>query len=100
MMQATKNRLHYNLHVWWKLVPVHMESNWQVRWRLWDARTQGHMRTPGVIMHDPLVQDTLQMLGCQRNEKIYALTSQRAQEPLAEGIRPRAVRRGFEYREA
>jgi hypothetical protein len=37
---------------------------------------------------------------CQRNEKIHALTSQRAQEPLAEGIRPRAVRWGFQHREA
>ena len=45
------------------------------------------MRTPWVVMHDPLVQDILQVLDCQRNEKIHALTSQRAQEPLAEGIR-------------
>ena len=74
-----------------------MKRNRQVRRRLWDARAQGHMRTTGVIMHDPLVQDTLQVLSCQRNEKIHALTSQRAQEPLAEGIRPRAVRWGFQH---
>src|SRR5712691_3805075 len=60
MVQATKNRLHHDLQAWWKLVPVSMESNRQVCRRLWDARAQGHVRTTGVIMHNPLVQDTSQ----------------------------------------
>jgi hypothetical protein len=38
MVQATKNRLRHDLQAWWKLVPVSLESDWQVRRRLWDAR--------------------------------------------------------------
>jgi hypothetical protein len=39
VMQATKHWLCHDLHVCWKLVPVSIESNGQVRRRLWDART-------------------------------------------------------------
>ena len=59
MVQATKNRLRHDMQAWWKLVPVNVEGNWQVCRRLWDARPQGHVWTPCVIMHNPLVQDTL-----------------------------------------
>jgi hypothetical protein len=48
---------------------------------------QGHVRTTFVIVRRPLVQQTSQVVFGQRDHKIQAFPPQRADEPLAEGIR-------------
>jgi hypothetical protein len=68
LMQAPKHPTGDDSQMCWKPVPV--QRNWEGRGRLRDARTQGHMGTTCVVMGYPLLQDALQMGGCQWNHEV------------------------------
>jgi hypothetical protein len=51
-----------------------------------DAWPQGHVRATCIVMAHPLVQDAAQVVCCQGDQKVQALSPQRAQEPLTQGI--------------
>ena len=47
-------------------------------------------------MSDPCVQEMPQVVFGQRDQKVQAFTSERAQEPFAEGLRLGTPHRGLE----
>ena len=96
MMQTAKNRLRHDPQVLRKPVPVHVQWHRQIRRRLWDARPQGHVRAPSIVMWDPLREEVLQVVCRQGKQVIQAFPPQCADEPLAERIGLGALRRGFE----
>jgi hypothetical protein len=55
------------------------------------------MGTAFVVVCSPLVQQTLQVVFGERDQKVQALPPQHAQQALAEGIRLGAAHRGFEH---
>lgn len=96
MMQAAKNRLRHNPQVIRKLMPVHMQWHWQMWRRLRDARTQGHVGAPSIVMWYPLREDVSQVVCRQGNQVIQAFPPQCAQQPLAERIGLRTLGWGFQ----
>jgi hypothetical protein len=62
-----------------------------VRGQLWDAWSQGHLRTACVVMSNPPVQDAAQVMRRQWYKKVQALSPQHTEESLAEGIRLRSL---------
>ena len=64
-------------------VPLFSYRNRQSSRRLRDARPQGHMRAPCVVMPHPFVQKAPQMVFRQRNQKIQTLASQRPKQGSA-----------------
>jgi hypothetical protein len=81
-------------------VPVHLQRHRQVRRRLREARPQGHVWSPYIVVRYPLLEDAPQVIFRQWNQVIQALSPQRAQEPFAERIRLGTVRWGFEHSQA
>src|SRR5262245_56246487 len=79
----------------WKTVPMGLQSYRQTWGRLWNSWPEGHMWTPCVIMGQPCLHDALQMVLSQRNHKIEAFSSQRAQQPFTERVGLRTLRWGF-----
>ena len=97
MVQPTQDQTHHHSQMLWNPVPVHLKRNGQVRGRLWDAWPQSHVRTTLIIMWHPLVQETLQVVLGEREQKIQAFPPERTQEPLTEGISLGTSHWGFEY---
>ena len=95
MMQATENRACRHMLMRWQ--PMAMSLQWRREGgkRLWHARSEGHMRTLGIRMRDPFVYDAAQVVLSQRDNQIQAFPPQRADEPFAQGVRLRTVRRRF-----
>jgi hypothetical protein len=67
-------------------MPVFLPRSRQVRRWLRDTCPQGHMRTPFLVVLNPLFQETPQVVLGERDQKIQAVTPQPAQEPLAKGL--------------
>jgi hypothetical protein len=78
MMQPTKDRPGYHPQVRRKPVSVCLPRSRQVRSRLRDAWPQRHMRTTVIIMPDPCVQQTSQVVLAEGDQEVQALPPERA----------------------
>src|ERR671922_967197 len=65
---------------------MRVQSHGKVRGRLRYAWPQGHVGTTGVVMVDPFIQQTSQVVRCQRNHVIQTFPPKRADEPFTDGI--------------
>jgi hypothetical protein len=68
-------------------MPVRLWRDRQGRGRLEDAWPQGHVWTTRIAMADPFQQQPSEMMFRERHEKVQALSPERAQQSLAEGVR-------------
>ena len=75
---------------------VSVQEHWQGRRRLGHAWSKRHVRTAGIVMWYPGVEQASQVVFCQRDKAIEALPPQRANKPLAEGVRLGTLRRRFQ----
>src|SRR5262245_38313286 len=85
-MYASKNRAGDDSQMPWKPVPVPLQRHREGRRRLRNPQTQGHMGTTSVIIGYPLLQNALQMGGCQGNHEIQTLAPKRTECPLTDRI--------------
>jgi hypothetical protein len=70
-------------------VPVRLQLSRKVDGRIWDTWTERAVRPRSVEVLGPLREDPAQMLLAQRNQKIEAFSSNRADRPLADPVRLR-----------
>ena len=78
-------------------MPVRLEWHRERGQWLRDTWPQGHMRTTGIVMGDPLLQQTPQVVRTEWNEEVQAFPPQRAQKPFAESVGLRRLRRRFQH---
>jgi len=64
--------------------------------RIGNTWPKGHMRASGVVVTDPRTQDGTQMRLGERNQPIQTLATDGSDESLANGVRLRASRWGFQ----
>jgi hypothetical protein len=67
----------------WPLIP----STWQSLRRFWNSWSQTCMWAASIVMGNPLPQDSPQMLFAQRDDPVQTLSSYRADQAFAIGIR-------------
>ncbi len=76
-----------------------IDVSWSRQVRRWlrDPWSQGHMRTTGVVVHHPLVQETAQVVLGERNDEIQAFSPECPQQPFTQGIGLGTVGWCFQY---
>src|ERR1700746_3451437 len=67
------------------------------RWRIWHAGTQHHVRACSLVVADPGFQYKPQMGFRQWNEPIQAFSTDGADQPLADAVRPRTAWRNLQH---
>jgi hypothetical protein len=86
MMQTTQDRTGTHLQVRWN--PMLVLLKWHRCWweRLWKTWTYSHVGAARLVMAHPCLQNTAQVVLGERDQKVQALSPERAQESLTQGI--------------
>ena len=70
MMQTAENWTRHHTQRRRQLVSMHMQWSWKGHRRLGNPWSQGHMRPTSVIMSDPFIQQTPQVILFQGYDEV------------------------------
>ena len=92
--------MRYHSQMLRQVMPMRVERS-RERWGwLRDARSQRHMRTPGIVILHPCCQKMTEMVYGQWNHQGHTFLPQRADEPLTESMGLGTLRWRFEDAQA
>jgi len=76
-MKSPENRLPENVDLARKAVPLFLRLNGKNIRRIWQTRTEAHVRTSAVVVLDPFSQKPSKILFVKRDNVVEALSSNR-----------------------
>lgn len=97
MVQAPQYRLRDDANIGWKPVSMGLGCYGQMRRRLGNGWTQGHMGPTLIIVTDPRFDLSAKMILAQRNEKVQTVPAKTANDPFADRVRLGRSRGRFQH---
>ncbi len=97
MMEAAQYRACHHTLMLWQSMAVCMECNRLSRRRLGKTRPQRHMRAARVVVPDPLVQKSSQMIVGYGNHVVQSFPPKRPKYAFTNCIGLRIAGRRFQY---